>query len=171
MKPDDTSPGWWTHLALWLVVAIAGYKLLTPEVSPPFGHGEERNFRIAAFPRAKSADAPPFVVVRLAQLAPGGPDLRDYTFLAPADTQRLPGGDLNEVRVVERGADFQIIEFVFVNSHSSVSRYRATRDRVDPMTYRQTLNVLIPAALLILMLPASLLAWLVNRVWRARRAG
>lgn len=96
----DWSPGWWTHIALWVMVVVVGHKVLTPEVGPPLKPGDAHNFRVAAFPRTAAADAPPFIVMRLDDIERPGAAIRDVTFLAPADSQRLPGGDLNEAKVV-----------------------------------------------------------------------
>jgi len=138
---------------LYLPVTVAGYHLLTPETSGDFTR-VAKDFRVMAVRDGKP------VGMTLSALA--GRDA-SVTFLLPPGGAELPDGDTHKAKILEAGGTSQLIEYEYSNTISSVSRYLAFRDRVEPVSYRLTFHPALPIALVVLMLPAWLAAFLIDR--------
>lgn len=163
-------PGCLTHIVLYVVAAVGVYFAMTPESKGPFSEAEKRVFRIAAVLPAEQGK-PPRVVATSLERASSGKAGAGVTFLLPAgpvDVQA--GGDHHAVLVLERHPDWQLVQYEFQNTHSSVSRYRAYRDRVDPVSFRTTMHMGLGVAFVLLILPVALVAAVVNAIWRRAAA-
>ena len=144
---------------IYLASVLLAYFALTPEQTGNFERSAKQ-FRVMAFRDGKP------VPTTLAALAQRDPALR---FLLPGREVDLPGGDLHRAVVTEKGADWQLVTYEFGNTISSTSRYRAFADRVDPISHRVTFHPGLLVALLVLMLPAWLVAFLAAWAWRRLR--
>jgi hypothetical protein len=169
------SPGYLTHLAIYAVALTALYIAGTREVTGSFDERQQRDFHIAAVSAATGPKGPTYVAYSLAQLRAGKLDPPPATFLLPQGDIRIDAaGDLHRVAVLERHPDWQLVEYRYGNSHNSTSRYRAYRDRVEPVSYRITMDMGLFFSALLLLVPTSLVAALINAAWKAiarRRQG
>jgi hypothetical protein len=173
-KPHDRSPGGLTHLAVYIVAASALYFGSTPEVTGNFTERQENDFHIAAVRIGKGALDADYSVVTLAQIKAQKVDVAAFTFLLPQDVVDLhPGGDLHKATVLERHPDWQLVKYDYGNTHDSVSKYRAFKDRIEPVSYRQTMDMGMMFSAILLLIPVSLVSALINAIWRlvARRRG
>jgi hypothetical protein len=73
--------------------------------------------------------------------------------------------------VLEDHGDWQLVEYYHGNTAEVISRYRAFRDRIEPISFRVIADVGIAFVAMAMILPAMLLANLINRVqrWVRRR--
>jgi hypothetical protein len=161
-----SSPGFLTHLVVYAVMLVAMYHTGTPEVTGNFTERQERDFHVAAVNLAKGATPEP---VSLGQIKAGKVDMSSLSFLLPQGDIKVavPGHDFHKVTVLERHADWQLVEYRYGNGHDSVSRYRAFRDRVEPVSYRVTLDPGLLFNAIVLLIPAWIVAALINAVWNA----
>ena len=165
------SPGLITFLVLYAAGLTAFYSTTTTLPEPTtanFTEAQERDFHIAAVPLRQKRATLAIVVTSLAEIKAGEVDPAAIGFLLPEghiDVQ-VPGHDLNQVTVLERHPDWQLVEYRFSNAHNSVSRYRAFTDHIEPVSYRSYAGAqaLFPA--IGLLIPAALLSWFINFVWR-----
>lgn len=74
---------------------------------------------------------------------------------------------MHRVTVIERHADWQVVEYRYGNSHDSTSRYRAYRDRIEPLAYRMTMSMGFFVSALVLLLPVWIASRLINAIWNA----
>ena len=168
-KTNDHSPGRWTHFALYVAMVTIMYFASTPEIVGNLSESEERHFHVAAVRLKQGANESKFVGYSLQYLKSGKVDLVSVSFLLPEGIIDIPGGDIHTVTVLERHPDWQLVEYGYGNTHDSVSRYRAFKDRVEPVSYRITMHPGIFLWALILVIPAGLLGALFNAVWNAAR--
>ena len=166
-KANGSSPGWLTHLVVYVVAVTAMYFGSTPEVTGDFSERQERDFHIAAVKRKKDANDADYVAVTLAALKAGKVDSASMSFLLPQDVVDIsPGGDLHKVTVLERHPDWQLVKYNYGNTHDSVSRYRAFKDHIEPVSYRLTMDMGLFFSAIALLIPASLVSVLINAIWR-----
>ena len=174
---EDRSPGWWTHLVVYVAMVGAMYALSTPDIAgSSLTEREEREFHVAV-ERLKPDNAKErYQVASLRWLRSSKPDVTTVNFLlpeGPIEIYQGEGHDLHTATVLERHPDWQLIEYKYANTHSSVSRYRAYRDHVEPVSFRHGFSVGHALFGAVLVIPALIVAALVNLVWsniaRARR--
>jgi|SRR5579859_97695 len=167
---DNTkrSPGYVTHLVVYVLAVTVMYFVSTPEITGKLSDRQQRDFHVAAFSPSTNVAYP----VSLAQLNDGKVDLGSVSFLAPPGdiTVSASGHDLHKVTVLERHPDWQLVEYHYGNSHDSKSRYRAFKARIEPVSYRVTMDIGLFLSAVILVVPAWIVAALINAVWnRAAR--
>ena len=172
MKQEKTkanSPGYLTHLVVYAVAVTAMYFVSTPEVTGPFNERQERDFHIAAAKLTKDSNDTTYVAFSLAQLKTGKVDLASVSFLLPEGNIKIDvsGHDLHKVTVLERHPDWQLVEYDYGNTHNSSSRYRAFKDRIEPVSYRITMDMGLFFSAIVLLIPASIVSILINAIWRA----
>lgn len=165
MKAD--SPGCLTHIVLFVVAATVLYFVSTPEVTGSLTEGQERDFHVAAASVVKDGNASEIVAVSLAQIKAGKVDLASVSFLLPqGDIKINAQSDYHKVTVLERHADWQLVEYRFGNTHDSTSRYRAFRDRIEPISYRITADIGIFFSALVLLVLTTIVSAIINAAWR-----
>ena len=172
MKKDKTkgnSPGYLTHLVVYAVAVTAMYFVSTPEVTGNFTERQERDFHVAAVKLTKDATDATYVAFSLAQLKTGKVDLASVSFLLPEGDIKInvQGADLHKVTVLERHPDWQLVRYDYGNTHDSTSRYRAFKDRIEPVSYRITMDMGLFVSAIVLLIPASIVSALFNAIWRA----
>ena len=170
-KKKDRSPGNLTQFVVYGVMLTAMYFASTPEITGNLTERQEQDFHVAAVRLKKGADDSKIVVYSLYLLKAGKVDLASVSFLLPQDVVDIPGGDTNEATVLERHPDWQLVEYHFGNTHNSVSRYRAFKDRIEPVSYRVTMHFGIFVSAIVLVIPALIVAAVINAIWNkvARR--
>lgn len=166
MEEKTSSPGCTTYLVIYVVVVTAMYFASTPTTTKNFDERQERDFHVAAVNLAKSAN---YVSFFLALLKAGKKDLSSVSFLLPLGDIKMDvsGHDLHKVTVLERHPDWQLVEYHFGNSHSSTSRYRAFKDRIEPVSYRMTAHIGIFFNAIVALIPAAIVSALINAIWNA----
>ena len=78
-----------------------------------------------------------------------------YRFLLPEDSVAVGDGE-TFAEVLQDHGDWQLVAVSYWNTHSSKSTYRAYDDRVEPVSYQLTGNVMV-MLVLIFLLPVALL--------------
>jgi hypothetical protein len=170
MKKDnnhDRSPGQWTAYILYVAMVTIMYFAITPKVVGPISEHEERDFHVAVVRLDRNADEPPFAGYTIRFLKSGEVDPASISFLLPEGNIDIPGGDAHTVTVLERHADWQLIEYRYGNSHDSTSLYRAFKDRIEPVSYHITMHPGVFLWAVILVFPAHLLGKRINAAWNA----
>ena len=169
-KTKGNSPGYLTHLVVYGLAVTAMYYASTPAVTGNFTERQERDFHIAAVRLPKAAKEASYVAFSLAQLKAGKVDLASVSFLLPRGDIKInvPGADLHEVTVIERHPDWQLVEYHYGNTHDSISRYRAFRNRIEPVSYRITMDMGLVFSALVLLIPAVIVSALINALWKRR---
>ena len=140
-------------IAFFVVGCFTAYPLLTPEETRNFSR-VQKEFRVLAIRDGKP------VATSLATLP------KDATFLLPTSIYELTP-DVHRVVVLENSTAWQLVQYEFDNTVSTVSRYRAFRDRIEPLSHRMTFHPGLVVAFVVLMLPAWLLAWVAGLLWNA----
>lgn len=162
--------GRWVSLIAYVVGFVWLYVASTPEITGSFSEGERRQFRVMAVKAAEQSARPEYVTMTLGQLGARGDDRSRMSFLLPGKTTEIPGGDLHRATVLESHTDWQLIRYDYGNTHTSVSRYRAFRDRVEPVSYRVTFHPGLLIGAVVLLVPAWLAGlaagWIAKRVWK-----
>jgi hypothetical protein len=145
------------------------YLSSTREVTGSLDERQLRDFHVAALRAAKGPEGPAYVAYSLAQLRAGKAEPAPVSFLLPPGNIRIQaaGHDLHEVSVLERHPDWQLVEYRYGNTHNSTSRYRAYRDRVEPVSYRLTMDMGLVFSAIVLLVPSSIAAALINFIWTA----
>ena len=176
VKPTDQaggnanrkSPGFLTYLVIYVVAAVTMYFASTPEVTGDFTDRQARDFHIAVVGLTDGATAGGFSWVSLAQVRSEKFDLASVAFLLPQGEIKIEsaGSDLHKVTVLERHSDWQLVEYHYGNSHDSISRYRAFKDRIEPVAYRVTMHAGMLLSALLLLVPVVIVSALVNAVWK-----
>lgn len=166
-KTTRSSPGTWVFLVVYAASLAWMYSASTPEITDNFSEGEERGFRVAAIKAGTTAGTREYVSFTLTQLRKPGLDLAQVSFLLPEKVVKIPGGDLHRATVLESQSNWQLIEYEFGNTHSSISRYRAFKDRIEPVSYRVTFHPGIMIWGVILLVPALVAAVVMNWIWKA----
>lgn len=142
------------------------YAASTPEITGEPPESDLRSFRVAAVKAGTASNSPEYVTFTLAQLRKPGVDRSQVSFLLPEKAVQIPGGDLHRATVLENHSSWQLVEYDFGNTHSSISRYRAYKDRVEPVSYRITFHPGIVIWAVILFVPALITAAAVNWAWK-----
>lgn len=172
-KPIKSSAGSWAFIVVYAASFAWMYVESTQEITSEFSEQEERSFRVAAVKTGTAAGPRQYVSVTLMQLRKPGLDLSQISFLLPDKVVVIPGGDLHRATVLEDHSKWQLIEYDFGNTHSSVSRYRAFQDRIEPVSYRVTFHPGIVIAGFLLLVPAFLAAaiakWIAKIVARKKQ--
>jgi hypothetical protein len=171
-KSKTSSPGNLTHFVVYAVALTAMYFTSTPEITGNFTERQERDFHVAAVRLKKDAKDASYVAYSLAQLKAGKVDLASVSFLLPqditdGDAMDVPGSDLHRVTVLERHPDWQLIKYSYGNTHDSISRYRAFKDRIEPVSYRVTMHMGIFISAFVLLIPAVIVSAVINAIWNA----
>jgi hypothetical protein len=143
------------------------YFTSTPEVVGNFSEREERDFHVAAVRLKMGANESKFVGYSLSYINSGKVDLASVSFLLPEESIDIPGGDIHTVTILEHHPDWQLVEYRYGNTHDSVSRYRAFKGRIEPVSYRITMHPGVVFWALVLLIPAWLIGALINAVWNA----
>lgn len=156
--------GFLAFLVVYALMLVAMYFVSTPEVRGNFSERQERDFHVAAI----TPKDPNPVAVSLAQLKAGKVDLSSTIFLLPDGNIRMnvQGHDLHMVTVLERHPDWQLVEYHYGNTHDSISRYRAFKDRIEPVSYRITMHPGMVLTAVVLLVPAWVVYALMKAVWK-----
>ena len=162
-----SSAGTWAFFVIYVASLAWMYVASTPEVTGNFSEREERGFRVAAVKASGASGQREYVGYTLARLRQPGVDLSQVSFLLPEKVVNIPGGDLHRATVLEDHSSWQLIEYDFGNTHSSLSRYRALKERVEPISYRVTFHPGIMIWAVILLVPALVVAAAMNWIWKA----
>lgn len=173
----NRSPGWWTHLVVYVVLVGAMYIDGTREIpASAITEHQERFFRVAVQRVQPAAPEARFQAGSLWFLRSAKPDASTVNFLLPEGRIEIDQGgghDTHAVTVLERHPQWQLIEYMYANTSTSVSRYRAYRDHIEPVSFRWVMNAGLAFYAMILVIPALIIAALANFVWnsvsRARR--
>lgn len=174
-KARPRSLGCLTHFVVFVLVFVAFYKSQYPRVyTPPLSEGATRHFMVALAPHPVGSPAK-VRPASLRDLREGRVDTSKFTFLLPPGPIEVDAeSDHHNVTVIERHADWQLIEYYYGNTSDSIGRYRAWRDRLEPVEYRviadASLGVVAPVLLVISLLLSTLLNFAWRRVARARAA-
>jgi hypothetical protein len=151
----DKGRVWLLFVVIYAPLGALAYFASTPEQTGDFAR-IEKQFRVMAW---TDGGAQPSTLAGMAKPDAG------RSFLLPGRTAEVPGGDLHRATVLESRADWQLIEYEYGNTVSSVSRYRAFRDRVEPLSHRVTFHPGVLVTLTIAAVLAWLLAATVNWLW------
>jgi hypothetical protein len=178
-KAKESSPGCLTHIVIYVMAVVTMYHLSkTPEVTERFTEAQERDFHVAAVKLTKDVSDDKYIGLSLAYIKAGRIDLSSVTFLLPEGEIKvtIPGSDVNNVTVLERHPEWQLIQYYYGNSHDSISRYRAFKDRIEPVSYQPVMNIGLAFGAIVLVGPALLVSFLINGIWnrvarRKRTAG
>ena len=149
--------------AFYIPLAVLGYFASTPEETRDFGR-VAKEFRVMAMRDGKPVSA------TLATLPQSGAGI---TYLLPGRVVEIPGGDLHKATVLESSPQRQLVRYDFGNTVDSTSVYQAFRDRVQPVSHKLNFHPGIVFVLIVLLLPAWLLAFIVDWLWgrlRSRQA-
>ena len=76
----------------------------------------------------------------------------------------VQNGDLHRVTVLESQPEWQLVEYHYGNNHDSISRYRAFKDRIEPVSYRITMHPGIFFSAIVLLMPAWIVSVVINAV-------
>ncbi len=171
-KTRNNSPGSLTKYVVYALALPAMYFAMTPEITGNFTEGQARGFRVAAvklIKDAKGAEGSDYMAYSLLQIQSGKVDLTSVSFLLPQDVVNVfpNSGDENRAIVLERHPDSQLIEYRFGNTHSSTSRYRAFKDRIEPVSYRITMGMGLLFGAIILLIPVWIVSAVINAIWNA----
>jgi hypothetical protein len=174
---EDKSPGRWTFLVVYVAMVGVMYAVSTPEIAGSSLTEREERYFFVVVDQLKPANANErYQAASLRWLKSSKPDPTTVNFLLPEGAIEIyqgEGHDLHSATVLERHPEWQLVEYKYANTHSSVSRYRAYRDRVEPVSFRYGFGVAHAFSGVILVIPALIVAALVNLVWniiaRARR--
>lgn len=169
-RTKDRSPGSLTKYVVYALALPAMYFVVTPEFTGNFTESQARHFRVAAvklIKDAKGAEGSDYRAYSLLQLQSEKVDLASVSFLLPQDVVNVfpDSGDLNRATVLERHSDWQLIEYHFGNTHDSVSRYRAFKDRIEPVSYRVTGGVGLIFGAIVLLVPVWIVSAVINWIW------
>ena len=138
-KRTQQSPGCLLQLACYLVLLVPGYFASLPSaVTGPFEDRDARLFMLAVVSHETADATTTYSAMSLAEYRDGALSTDTSGILLPDDDITINDGDSHHVQVIERHADWQLIEFSYSNTHTSVSRYRAFPDRVEPVYYQMT---------------------------------
>ena len=162
-KTKGNSTGCVTQFIVYAVMLMAMYFINTPKVTEHFTEGQERDFHVAAINLTENANP---VTVSLAQLNAKQVDLSSISFLLPEGGINIndQSGDLHMVTVLESHPDWQLVEYRYGNSHDSISRYRAFKDRIEPVSYQITMHPGIFFSAIVLLIPAWIVSVVINAV-------
>lgn len=153
-------------MLVYLAAVTIMYRVATPEMAgPALTEREERNFRVAALRLKPAPQEAKFVGYTLSSIRSGKVDPSAISFLLPNEPFEIAQGDIHSVSVLERHAEWQLVEYRFANTYDSVSRYRAFKDRIEPLSYRITMHPGVFIWAFLLLIPAWLVGALVNLVW------
>ena len=147
-------------VAFYLPLAVLVYFASAPEETSDFTR-VAKQFRVMAMRDGKP------VSMTLAEVSKPG---HGVSFLLPGRVVELPGGDLHKATVLESQPERQLVQYEYSNTIDSISRYRAFRDRVEPVSHRLTAYPALVISLVAILLPAWLLSLVVNWLW-GRMAG
>ncbi|MSQ53031.1 MAG: hypothetical protein EXR28_14215 [Betaproteobacteria bacterium] len=168
----DRSPGSLTKYVVYALALPVMYFAMTPEITGNFNEGQARGFRVAAVKQIKDANgaaATDYFAYTLLQIQSGKIDMASVSFLLPQNIVNVfpDSGDENSATVLERHLDWQLIEYRFGNSYSSTSRYRAFKDRVEPVSYRITMGIGLFFGAIFLLIPVWIVSAAINAIWNA----
>lgn len=156
--------------ALYLPLMLLAWLLMRqPPVTGEFPEKVARRFNVVQVTgNTQRATHRSISLWSLRDGAAAGSDVR-YRLQVPE--LELHEGDVSRVRVVEDHGQWQLIEYYYANTHSSISVYRAWEDRVQPVSYQMTSHVGLGFAAVTLFFGAGIAAVLIGSVWRwlARR--
>lgn len=167
-----SSPGRLTHFVVYAVALTVMYFARTPEITGNFTENQASHFHVAAVRLKAEPNKGGYAAYSLAQLNSGKVDLASLSFLLPqdviaSDALGIVGHDTHRVRVLERHPDWQLVEYQYGNTHDSVSRYRAFKDRIEPVSYRVTMHMGLMLAAIVLLFPAWIVGAIINAIWNA----
>jgi hypothetical protein len=164
---EPRSPGCLTHFAVFVLVCVVYYQSQYPLVyTPPLAERAARHFMVALAPQpvGSAAKVQPATLHDVQQ---GRVDTSKFTFLLPPDPIEVDADwDHHSVTVVERHPDWQLIEYYYGNTAETIGRYRAWRDRLEPVEYRIVADAGIGFAAPVLLVFSLLLSTAINFVWR-----
>jgi hypothetical protein len=170
-QTKKSAPGPLTHVVIYAVSLVAMYFAITPEITENFTENQMRSFRVAAVSLSETAPKAKYAAYSLAavQAQPRKIDLASMSFLLPQDVTNIfpDSGDTNKVTVLERHPDWQLVEYDFGNTYSSISRYRAFKDRIEPVSYRMTMSPGIMFYSIALLIPVWIVSAVINAIWNA----
>lgn len=168
-ETQGISPEFLTHFVVYVIAVTVMYFVWTPEVTGNFTEREERGFHVAAVSLTKGTKDASYVPFTLAYLKTGKVDLSSVSFLLPQGDIKIniPGAELHKVTVLERHPDWQLVEYRYVNTNNSTSRYRAFKDRIEPVSYRITMGMALVFNLIALLIPAVIVSALINAIWKS----
>jgi hypothetical protein len=158
----------WAGIAAYAAMVAVMYVYSTPTTTANFSENERKKFKVAAMRLSPAAGESRFLGVSLADIDSKKVDPASVSFLLPAGPIDIRQGDLHEVVVLERHPDSQLVEYRYANTVNSDSRYRAYRDRVEPVSYRVTMHPGIFILAFVLVIPAALVQWLVRQALSRR---
>ncbi len=166
-----SSPGSLTHVVVYAIAFWAMYLAITPVVTGNYTENQARGFRVAAVSLNETEPEKKYSVYSLADLRaqPRTIDLSSKSFLLSQDVTNLfpDTGDTNRVTVLERHPDWQLVEYQFGNTHNSVSKYRAFKDHIEPVSYRVTMGPTLMIYAIFLLVPVWIVSAVINAIWSA----
>lgn len=157
----------WAFLVVYAASVTWMYFASTPEITGNFSEREQQDFRVAAVKTGAASKSPEYVSYTLAQLRKPSLDLSQVSFLLPEKVVEIPGGDIHRATVLESHSSWQLVEYDYGNTHSSSSRYRAFKERIEPVSYRITFHPGIVIWAIVLLVPALVAAAAINWIWRS----
>lgn len=119
---------------------IVHFALIAPEETKNFTGVVARHFYIAVFPQSgKNVKQIP-QLINLTQLNSGTYNHAGKTFLLPE--KKLLNSDV-EVEILEDHRNWQLVALKYSDMEISCSVYRAYPDRIEPVSYKQTTNIVL----------------------------
>jgi len=169
MAKENTRPlGCLTYLAVYGLMVAIMYIVTTQKVpGDALTRSEAAAFHIAVVAK-KSPEDKDGEIFAFSTTLDGYKNLHidpaRMSFLLPDRPVEVSreGANLHKITVLERHADWQLIEYHFGNTYSSKSRYRAYRDRVEPVSFHWVMSFGIFLNSIALVIPALLLVAIIN---------
>ncbi len=143
-----------------------------PEETKNFTGPLAKDFYIAAIVKTESGQTQEYKAFNLEYLNTGKPDLSGFSFLLPEKKITINVGDIHHAEILEDHGEWQLVAFYYSNTHTSTSKYRAYKNRIEPISYKLTSHVGQFFSALILFIPALILSAIITAIinWRASRA-
>jgi hypothetical protein len=111
--------------------------------------------------------SPTYVSFTMKEMREAKADPSQVSFLLPADTIYLRGGDFHRVTVMERHADWQLVEYKYARGKwESTFQYRAFKDRVEAVHGRVANYLAVQYMILFMAIPALIGALFAHHGWK-----
>lgn len=147
-------------------LALAYLLMRQPPVTGEFPEKVARRFNVLQ--TTGSSTDPSHRSISLSALRKQNPPAGNVRYRLQVTELRLEESDISRVRVLEHHQDWQLIEFHYANTHTSISVYRAFDDRIEPLSFQITSHVGMGFAAVALFFVVGVLSLIIGTVWRWR---
>jgi len=146
-------------LGIYIVLVIIGFFVMRPPlITGDFSASTAKRFSIATVEEVDGQRQ----YNRQTLESVLDPESPSFGFLLPEESVIIDTGDIHHASVIEDHGDWQLVEFLYSNAYTSRSIYRAYADRIEPASYQMMSSFADVAMIVVLAVPAYLLALLVT---------